>query len=60
MNYEETKKKVMELIKESKLSSNERLLLVKEIEILIFKEKIEDEELVNAFLNYTIKCTTQK
>ncbi|MCP1226700.1 hypothetical protein [Sebaldella sp. S0638] len=55
MNYGEAKKKVMELFKESKLSSNEALLLVKEVEVLVLKEKIETEELVSAFEKEMLK-----
>lgn len=55
MKYEETKLKVLELIKESKLNNNETLLLAKEIEVMVFKEKIETEELNNAFEKEMLK-----
>lgn len=55
MNYEEIKEKVLELINESELTDNEVLLLIKEIEVVIFREKIEIENLINAFEKEMLK-----
>lgn len=49
MNYEEIKGKVLELIKENELTDTEILLLLKEIEVGMLKEKIKHVEEVEKF-----------